>query len=218
MTQREIINKTAKFVQEKLSGEGTGHDWWHTFRVWQMAQRIGQTEKANLFVVELAALLHDIADWKFQDQGDDAVGAMIAKEWLEKLGVDTEKIARICKIMVEVSFKGAGVQDKVSSQEGVVVQDADRLDALGAMGIARCFAYGGYRGRPLYDPTIKPQVHQSFAQYKNSESTSINHFYEKLLLLKSRMHTKTGKQIAAGRHRFIQEFLARFFQEWEGKI
>jgi uncharacterized protein len=217
MNDQEIIKKTEKFVKDKLYGEGTGHDWWHTLRVWKMAKKIGKEEGANLFVVELAALLHDIADWKFQDGGDDSVGAMIAKEWLEKFNVDKEIISHICNIITGISFKGAGVKDKLESIEGKVVQDADRLDGIGAMGISRTFAYGGSKERPIYDPDMKPKMHQSFEEYKKSDGPSINHFYEKLLLLKDRMNTKTGRAIAEGRHKFMESYLDRFFKEWEGK-
>lgn len=182
-----------------------------------MAKKIGKEEGADLFVVELASLLHDIADWKFQDGGDDSVGAMIAKEWLEKFNVDSKIISHICDIIVGVSFKGAGVEDKLNSIEGKVVQDADRLDAMGAMGISRCFAYGGSKSREIYNPEKKPHMHKSFEEYKKSDSPSINHFYEKLLLLKDRMNTKTGKLIAKERHEFMESYLGRFFKEWEGK-
>jgi len=218
MTKKEVIKKTGEFVKIKLYGEGSGHDWWHTYRVWRMAKNIGREEKVDLFVVELAALLHDIADWKFQKNGNDSIGAMIAKEWLEKLNVDSEIISHVCDIILEISFKGAKVKDKVSSKEGLVVQDADRLDAIGAMGIARCFAYGGSKERQIYDPTIKPKMHKSFDEYKKTENSSINHFYEKLLFLKDRMNTKTGKRIAKEKHKFVKQFLDRFFQEWDGKV
>jgi len=218
MKKEEIIKKTEKFVKSKLYGEESGHDWWHTYRVWQTAKKIGKKEGADLFVVELAALLHDVADWKFQDGADDSIGAMLAKEWLEKFNVNPKTISHICKIIIEISFKGARVKDKVSSIEGKVVQDADRLDAIGAMGIARCFAYGGSKERQIYDPTIKPKMHKSFEEYKKSESSSINHFYEKLLFLKDRMNTNAGKRIAKERHKFMKQFLDRFFQEWEGKV
>jgi uncharacterized protein len=213
----KIIKKTEKFVKDKLYGEGTGHDWWHTLRVWQMAKKIGKEEKADLFIVELASLLHDIADWKFQD-GDDSVGAMIAKEWLEKFNVDSRTISHICDIIIGVSFKGARVKDNLDSIEGKVVQDADRLDAMGAIGISRCFAYGGSKKRQIYDPNIKPKMHKSFEEYKKSESSSINHFREKLFLLKDRMNTKTGKKIAKKRHKFMERYLDIFFKEWDGKL
>lgn len=218
MDEQEIIKKTSEFVKNKLYGEGTGHDWWHILRVWQMAKHIGKKENADLFVVELAALLHDIADWKFQEGGDDSIGAMIAKEWLEKFEVEDKAISHICDIIVGISFKGAEVKDKLGSIEGKVVQDADRLDAIGAIGIARCFAYGGSKERQIYDPNIKPGAHKSFAEYKKSNSPSINHFYEKLLLLKDRMNTQTGKLIAKDRHQFMENYLDRFFKEWKGEI
>lgn len=218
MTKKEVVDKTKKFVKDKLYGEGSGHDWWHTYRVWQMARTIGKEEKVDLFTTELAALLHDIADWKFQDNANDSIGAMVAKEWLEKLDVDPKIIADVSKIILEVFFKGAKVKDKVSLKEGLVVQDADRLDAIGAIGIARCFAYGGSKGRQIYDPNIKSKLHKSFDEYKKSGSPSINHFYEKLFLLKDRMNTKTGKRIADKRHKFMEQFLDKFFNEWQGKI
>ncbi len=217
MKKEKVVKKTEEFVKSKLYGEGSGHDWWHTFRVWQIAKRVGEKEGADLFVVELAALLHDIADWKFQDGYDDSVGAMVAKEWLEGFNVDSETISHICKIIKGISFKGAEVKDMLESVEGEVVQDADRLDAVGAIGIARCFAYGGSKGRQIYDPDIEPTMHQTFEEYKKSASPSINHFYEKLLLLKDRMHTKTGKILADGRHKFMKAYLQEFFDEWEGK-
>jgi len=217
MNKQKIIKKTKKFVKDKLYGEGTGHDWWHVYRVWQTAKRIGKKENADLFVVELAALLHDIADWKFQDGADDSVGAMVAKEWLERFSVDDKIITHICDIIVGASFKGAKVKDQLNSIEGKVVQDADRLDAIGAMGISRCFAYGGSKQRPIYNPDIKPKMHRSFEEYKKNNSSSINHFYEKLPLLKNRMNTHTGKLIAQKRHAFMKSYLDRFFKEWEGK-
>jgi len=218
LNKEEIIEKTERFAKNKLRGEGTGHDWWHTLRVNKMAKRIGKEEGADLFVVELAALLHDIADWKFQDKGDDSVGAIIAKEWLESLGVEDKIVSHVCSIIKDVSFKGAGVKDKLDSPEGKTVQDADRLDAIGAIGISRCFAYGGNVGRQIYNPNIKPKKHKSFAEYKKNNSPSINHFYEKLLLLKNRMHTETGKKLARERHEFMEKYLNRFFREWEGKV
>jgi len=215
MNKKEVINKTKKFVKDKLYGEGTGHDWWHVLRVSQMAKKIGKKERADLFVVELAALLHDIADWKFQG-GDDSVGAVIAKKWLENFNIDAEIISHIFKIIMTISFKGAGVENKVYSIEGMVVQDADRLDAMGAMGISRCFAYGGSKGRQIYDPNKKLRMHKSFEEYKRNDSSSVNHFYEKLLLLKDRMNTKTGKKIAQKRHKFMKIYLDKFFREWKG--
>jgi len=215
--KEEIIKKTKDFVRNKLYGEGTGHDWWHSFRVWQLAKRIGKREKADFFVVEIASLLHDIADWKFQDDYDDSIGVTITKEWLEGFSVKPETVSHICKIIKGVSFKGAGVKDEVESIEAKVVQDADRLEAMGAIGIARCFAYGGSKGRQIYDPNIKFTMHKSFEEYKKSASSSINHFYEKLLLLRDRMKTETGKVLAEKRHKFMEAYLKEFFDEWKGK-
>ncbi len=216
MNKREIIRRTVNYVRDKLKKEPTGHDWWHTYRVWKMALRIAKEEgSVDVFVVQLAALLHDIADWKFYN-GDSSIGPKLVRQWLEKLGVDEETIYRVCEIVKEVSFKGAGVNTKPRSKEARIVQDADRLDAIGAIGIARCFATGAKLNREIYNPEIKPKLHKSFEEYKNSKSTSINHFYEKLLLLKDLMNTETAKKIAEDRHRFMQQFLSRFFMEWNG--
>lgn len=216
MNKQEIINNTAKYARETLESEASGHDWWHVYRVWRMAQNIGQKENADMFVVELAALLHDIADYKMHG-GDDTVGPKVAREWLEKQGVDEETISHVCEIIKEASFKGAQVVSKINTIEGKVVQDADRLDAIGAMGIARTFAYGGAKNREMYNPDIKPELHESFDQYKNNNSPTLNHFYEKLLLLKDLMNTESGKEIAQGRHAIMEQFLKDFFNEWEGK-
>ncbi len=218
MNKKEVVSKTKDFAKNKLYGEGTGHDWWHVLRVWQLAERIGKEEGADLFIVEVSSLLHDIADWKFQKGADDSIGAMVAKEWLESLGVNNEEISQVCEIIKNVSYKGAGVEDKLRTIEGKVVQDADRLDAIGAVGIARCFAYGGSKGRAIYDPSVNPTEHDSFEEYKNNNSPSINHFYEKLLQLKERMNTATGRKMAEERHKFMELYLERFYGEWEGKL
>lgn len=217
MSREEIINKTRDHVKEILSGEASGHDWWHIYRVWNTAKTIGQGENADLFVIELAALLHDIADWKFNG-GDETAGARVSKDWLESLGVDAKTIDEVCDIIVTSSFKGAGVKAEMKTIEGKIVQDADRLDAIGAIGIARTFAYGGSKGREIYDPNIKPEFHNTAEQYKNNTEPTINHFYEKLLLLKDLMNTKTAKKKAQGRHRYMEEFLDKFYKEWDGKI
>ncbi len=217
MTKEEIIKKTEKFVKDKLSGGESGHDWWHTYRVWQMAKKIGKKEKANMFVVELGALLHDIADWKFQDKRETSVGAMVAKEWLENLGVTLGIVSCVSEIVAGVSFKGENEKDRLKSIEGRVVQDADRLDAIGAIGIARAFTYGGGKRRLLHNPKAKPRKNLIFKDYKKGSQTTLNHFYEKLLLLKDRMHTKTGKRWAEKRHQFMEDYLNQFFAEWEGK-
>jgi len=216
MNNEQIITQTAEHIRLKLEGEGSGHDWWHVYRVWKNAIQIGTQEKADLFVVELAALLHDIADWKFHD-GNEDIGPQLAREWLETISVEESIIAHVCRIIRAISFKGAGVKNTVDSPEGLIVQDADRLDAMGAIGIARTFAYGGSKHREMYNPKVNPQMHTSFEQYKNSEGTTINHFYEKLLLLKDLMNTPTAKEIAENRHKYMQEFLQQFFLEWEGK-
>lgn len=216
MDKASILKQTEDYIKSKLSGEGTGHDWWHVYRVWKNAIHIGKEEDADTFVVELAALLHDISDWKFND-GNEDVGPREARELLEKLNVEEDVIAHVCEIIKDLSFKGAGVKNKIQTKEGMIVQDADRLDALGAIGITRTFAYGGSKGREIYNPEIKPQMHDSFEKYKNTKGTSINHFYEKLLLLKDRMNTKTGKKIAESRHKYMEDFLKRFYLEWEGK-
>lgn len=211
-----VIEKTAEFVKSKLSGEGTGHDWWHAYRVWKLSKNIAQKEKdVDLFIVELGALFHDIADWKFNDNED--AGEKIAREFLTKLEVSETTIEKVNHIIANISFKGAGVANRMQSKEGLIVQDADRLDALGAIGIARAFAYGGYKGRELYNPAIKPILHESFDAYKKSISPTLNHFYEKLFLLKDLMNTKTARKIAKERDKYLHQFVDRFFKEWEGQ-
>lgn len=216
MDKSQIIQRTADYIQNKLGGEGSGHDWWHVYRVWKNAIHIAEQEHADMFEVELAALLHDIADWKFHD-GDEDAGPKAASEWLNKLGVEEGVIQRVSRIIREVSFKGAGVKTAMTSQEGMIVQDADRLDAIGAIGIARAFAYGGSRHREIYNPGLSPENHETFEQYKNSRGSTINHFYEKLLLLKDLMNTEPARKIALERHEVMEEFLHQFFMEWEGK-
>jgi uncharacterized protein len=210
-----IIDKTCKFVEDKLSGDGSGHDWWHIFRVWTLAKKIAVEEKAQVEIVELGALLHDIADWKFHD-GDDSIGPAIAREFLNNQNVEPNVSDSVVEIISTVSYKGAGVATPMKTLEGKIVQDADRLDAIGALGIARTFAYGGYKNRLIYHPDEKPVLHESYEDYKKNEGHTINHFYEKLLLLKERMNTNTGKRIAEGRHKFMQSFLNQFYREWDG--
>jgi len=218
MNKKAIIKQTASYVKNILKKDSTGHDWWHTYRVWKMALKIAKKEKnVDLFVIQLAALLHDIADWKFNG-GDMSIGLELAKRWLEKLKVDEKTISKVCEIIENISFKGAYVKSKPISKEAMIVQDADRLDAIGAIGIARCFATGAKLNRVLYNPKIKPKLHKTFEEYKNSKSSSINHFYEKLLLLKDLMNTKTGKEIAKSRHEFMEQFLDRFFSEWKCEL
>lgn len=216
MNTQNIIDQTAEFVKEKLHNQESGHDWWHVYRVWQNAKQIGVKENADMYVVELAALLHDIADYKFHD-GDLTVGPRVAREWLEKLNIEEGVIQHIADIIENLSYKGADVENKISTKEGMVVQDADRLDAIGAMGIARCFSYSGFKGNPLHDPEVEPKMHTSFEEYKKNVSPAINHFYEKLLLLKDRMNTVTAKKMAEERHNYMQGYLDQFLAEWDGK-
>jgi uncharacterized protein len=216
MDEKLVISETGTYIREKLSGEGSGHDWWHIFRVWTLAKSIQIIEGGNLYVIELSSLLHDIADWKFHD-GDHSVGPNLAGEWLASLNVSGDIVSYVCEIIRDVSFKGEGVKSNMLTLEGKIVQDADRLDAIGAIGIARTFAYGGHKGREIYNPNIKPEIHENFEQYKIGECPTINHFYEKLLLLKDRMNTETGKRFAEGRHKFMEQFLDRFYKEFSGK-
>ncbi len=215
MDKGAIISATAGYVKARLSGEGSGHDWFHIERVWKNAITIADTEGGDRFVIELAALLHDVADWKFS--GDEMAGAREARRWLESIGVEKATIDHVCTIIARLSFKGAGVPDSMPTKEGMVVQDADRLDALGAIGIARTFAYGGHKSREMHNPSIAPTLHHSFEEYKNHNGTTVNHFYEKLLLLKDRMNTPTARKLAGERHAFMEEFLQRFFREWNGE-
>ena len=211
-----IIDKTCQFVEQKLAGDGSGHDWWHIYRVWNLAKNIAEQEEANLLIVELSALLHDIADWKFHD-GDDTKGPKWAEQFLIENQVEREVIDPVVEIVATISYKGAGVATPMQTLEGKVVQDADRLDAIGAMGIARTFAYGGNKNRLMYHPDEKPVMHQSFEHYKKNTGHTINHFYEKLLLLKDRMNTGAAKKMAEGRHQFMQAYLDQFYEEWDGK-
>ena len=215
MNKQLIIKRIQENVKETLRGETTGHDWWHAWRVWKLAKKIAKKERGDLFVIELAALLHDVEDWKFSGKRNSGIN--LAKKWLTELKVAKKTINHICHIIKNISFKGAGVKNKIKTKEGMIVQDADRIDVLGAIGIARTFAYGGYVGREIYNPQIKPKLHRTFKEYKESKSTSINHFYEKLLLLKDRLNTKTAKKMATKRHRFLKQFLAHFIEEWKGK-
>ncbi|WP_299760555.1 HD domain-containing protein [uncultured Pontibacter sp.] len=212
---KETIHAAANYVQGLLSGEGSGHDWWHILRVWNNAKHIAQQEQADIYVVELAALLHDIGDHKFHN-GDETVGPKMARSWMEQHFVEEEVIGHVCSIIKDLSFKGAGTSSHMPTLEGKVVQDADRLDAIGAIGIARTFAYGGHKNREMYNPGIKPVLHDSFETYKSNTAPTINHFYEKLLLLKDRMHTETARKLALHRHQYMEEFLDQFYAEWDG--
>ena len=213
MNNTEIIQKTELFIESRFRSEGSGHDWFHVDRVRKMALRIGEKEGCDLFVVEMAALLHDLDDWKLI--GAESQTESKTKKWLESIELESEVALHILKITEEVSFKGAGIETPVQSIEAAVVQDADRLDAIGAIGIARTFTYGGHKSRLIYDPSISPVMHNDFQEYKNSTAPTINHFYEKLLLLKDRMNTKSAGVIAEQRHRFMNDYLSQFYEEWE---
>lgn len=217
MNQEQIINKTVAFVKTILAGAEGGHDWWHIYRVWKSARQIAQSEEVNLFVVELGALLHDIADSKFHD-GDEAVGPFMAREFLISLQVDEVVIVHVENIISNISFKGGNQEQMFKSPELDVIQDADRIDALGAIGIARTFNYGGHKNREIYNPEIKPNLQMTKEEYKKSDAPTLNHFYEKLLLLKDRMNTESGKRMAEQRHEFMQSYLEQFYMEWEGVL
>jgi|SRR5690606_2038842 len=216
MNQENIIQQTVEFVQERLKNAESGHDWWHILRVWNNTKLILQTEQADVLVCELTALLHDIADSKFHD-GDESLGPRIAGEFLHSVGLDTERIEHVQQIILNMSYKASLGEVVFHSKELEIVQDADRLDAIGAIGIARAFNYGGYKNREIYNPTIPVEENLSKEAYKNTTAPTINHFYEKLLLLKDRMNTQTGKQIADERHRYMEGFLQQFYDEWEGR-
>jgi len=210
-----IVEATLSFVKQQLAGAEAGHDWFHIERVYHNAMHIAGFETCNREVVQLAALLHDIADSKFHG-GDETIGPKTARAFLESQNTAEETIDHVVKIIENISFKGGKSERTFSSIELDIVQDADRLDAIGAIGIARTFNYGGFKNRPLYDPAITPNMHMTKDEYKASNAPTINHFYEKLLLLKDRMNTATGKQLAEERHRFMEVFLAQFYAEWEG--
>jgi len=211
-----LIEHTILFVKQQLEGAEGGHDWFHIQRVYNNALLIAKGEPCNLLVVQLGALLHDVADSKFHN-GDETVGPAVARTFLESHIVDAETIEHVIAIIENISFKGGNFEKHFSSAELDIVQDADRLDALGAIGIARTFNYGGFKNRTLYDPAVLPQLRMNKEQYKTTQSPTLNHFYEKLLLLKDRMNTPTGKTIAQGRHDYMEGFLAQFYAEWEGK-
>jgi len=215
MDRDTVIQKTVTFVKDELFLAEGGHDWWHVYRVWKLARQIARREEVDLFVVEMGALLHDIADSKFH-KGDETIGPRKAREFLVSLGVEKEVISHVEKIIAHISFKGAAHRQEFRSAELDVVQDADRLDAIGAIGIARTFNYGGHKGRSIYDPGIPPVQEMTKETYKKNTSPTINHFYEKLLLLKDRMNTRTGKEMAMERHRYMEQYLDRFYAEWEG--
>ena len=215
MDSKKLIEKTRLYVEKELAGDGSGHDWWHVYRVWSIAKKIAQKENADQTIVESAALLHDIADWKFNN-GDESAGPRQAAAWLNKNGVDPGLVDEVREIISTLSYKGAGVATPMRTIEGKIVQDADRLDAIGAVGIARTFAYGGNKNRLMYHPEESPVMHESFEHYKNNKGHTINHFHEKLLLLKNRMNTESAKNLAEQRHLFMENYLDRFHKEWDG--
>ena len=212
----QIINNTIRFVKNQLAHAEGGHDWFHIERVYKNALLIAEEEECDLTVVKLAALLHDIADSKFHG-GDESVGPKTARTFLESQNVKEDIILHVIAIIENISFKGGNFEKKFNSKELEIVQDADRLDAIGAIGIARTFNYGGFKNRPLYNPNIQPNLNMNKDEYKNSESPTLNHFYEKLLLLKDKMNTETGKKIAQKRHDFMVTFLSQFYAEWDGE-
>lgn len=207
-----MIEETKTFVKNKLYGEGSGHDWFHIERVYNLAKYLAEKENADSFIVEMAALLHDIDDWKFSDTNDSNTTTI--ENFLNSINIDHDSFKKIIEIIQTMSFKGGVVDSTQHTIEGKVVQDADRLDAIGAIGIARTFAYGGSKNRLMYDPTIQPMDFQSLDEVKNAENHTINHFYEKLLKLKYLMNTNTAKEIAEKRHQFMEEFLNEFYSEW----
>lgn len=212
MNKKLMIEKTKEFVKEKLYGEGSGHDWFHIERVYNLSRYLAEKENADSFIVEMAALLHDIDDWKFSSNNDN--NPTNTEVFLKKIQVNEEDLIKIIKIINTISFKGGVVDSSQETIEGKVVQDADRLDAIGAIGIARTFAYGGHKNRVIYDPNIEPMNFTTLDEVKNENNHTINHFYEKLLKLKDLMNTKSAKEIAEKRHKYMEEFLNEFYSEW----
>lgn len=211
--QNNNLKDTEVYVRNYFAKESSGHDWWHISRVCTMTLKIAEKEGGDRFVLEMAALLHDLDDWKLGgDPGESKI-----KVWLDKIKVPEKEQNKIIEVIEQVSFKGAQVENKAITLEAQIVQDADRLDAIGAIGIARTFAYGGSKNRLIYDPEVKPEIHTDFEAYKNNKAPTINHFYEKLLLLKNRLNTNTAKQIAQKRQVYMEEFLMQFYAEWEGR-
>lgn len=216
MDKNRLIEEATAFVRSELENEASGHDWWHIARVTKMAKHIAEQEGADVFICEMAALLHDIADEKLNEGGEE-VGLQRVKDWLEVHQADKETIDKIMEIISTMSFKG-GNRPPMTTLEGKVVQDADRLDAIGAIGIARTFAYAGAHGDLLYDPDIQPREKMTKEQYRTEKSTAVNHFYEKLLKLKNLMNTDTAKEMAEARHQLMEDFLQKFYHEWEGNL
>jgi len=216
MNNLNLIPNTISFVKEQLKDAEGGHDWFHIERVYKNALLIAEGEDCDLTVVQLGALLHDIADSKFHN-GDETVGPKVARQFLEQQNEGEETIAHVINIIDNISFKGGNFEKKFKSIELDIVQDADRLDALGAIGIARAFNYGGFKGRALHDPAIAPNLKMTREEYKATTAPTINHFYEKLLLLKDKFNTETGRKIAEGRHQYMEDFLTQFYGEWNAE-
>lgn len=212
-SKKQMLKKTEEYIHSVFEEEGSGHDWWHIFRVRKLALEIARREGGDLFIIEMAALVHDLDDWKLNHSGNKKT-----LQLLKKLGVDQQTAEKILQVTEQVSFKGAGVANDATSLEAQIVQDADRLDAIGAIGIARTFAYGGSKGRLIYDPSVEPVKYDSFDSYKSNTAPTLNHFYEKLLLLKDRLNTLSARKIGEERHRFMEDFLEQFFFEWNVKI
>ncbi len=210
---KNIIDNTVEFVKEKLEGAEAGHDWFHIERVWKLSKKIAETEHCDQEVVELSALLHDIADPKFHN-GDETIALKISRDFLESQNVPEKMIGQVLFIIKNISFKNRGEAPQNLPVELKIVQDADRLDAIGAIGIARTFNFGGFKNNLMYHPDIQPKLNMSKEEYKKSNGTTINHFYEKLLLLKDLMNTKKGKEMAEERHGFMLKFLDQFYKEW----
>ncbi|OVE62858.1 HD domain-containing protein [Chryseobacterium mucoviscidosis] len=210
---KNLIENTVEFVKEKLEGAEAGHDWFHIERVWKLSKKIAETESCNQEVVELAALLHDIADPKFHN-GDETLALKVSRDFLESQNAEEELIEQVLFIIKNISFKNRGEVPQNLPVELKIVQDADRIDAIGAIGIGRTFNFGGFKNNPMYDPNVEPKLNMSKEEYKKSNGTTINHFYEKLLLLKDLMNTEKGKEIAGERHDFMLKFLDQFYKEW----
>lgn len=211
LSEKQLLSETEKYVRDLFENEGSGHDWWHIHRVRKLALKLAEKEGGNFFLIEMAALLHDLDDWKLNSGNDSKT-----MNWLKLINIDKSTAKSILEIIDQVSFKGAGVENQAETVEAKIVQDADRLDAIGAIGIARTFAYGGHKSRPIYNPNIKPVMHSDFESYKNNNAPTINHFYEKLLLLKKTLNTAAAIEIAKNRHIFMETFLTQFFAEWDG--
>lgn len=216
MENEKLIENTIAFVKWQLKDAEGGHDWFHIERVYKNTLALAKEEQCDILICQLGALLHDIADSKFHN-GDEKIGPKTARNFLENENVSEEIIKHVIQIIENISFKGGNFEKKFDSLELQIVQDADRLDAIGAIGIARCFNYGGFKDRTIYNPEIKPNLSMSKEEYKNADAPTINHFYEKLLLLKDKMNTETGKKMALKRHKFMELFLEQFYAEWQGQ-